>query len=203
MKYPSAWAETISGIVVDYTGATETVILLEDIAHALSMTCRFNGHCKVFYSVAEHSVNVAKLVNFAFTEKPHNKAPVVLAALLHDAHEAYVGDVITPMKKALGVSYTTLEYHFNRMIGLTFGVALNDLHPIVKQADLAMLEAERRYYLSPSVHDWGLDFSSIPTPIRREAADIINRNLLNVRPTPGEAKASFISTFGATVDMGR
>jgi uncharacterized protein len=199
MKYPSAWAETISGIVVDYTGATETVILLEDIAHALSMTCRFNGHCKVFYSVAEHSVNVAKLVDAEFTDE--GRSTVMLAALLHDAHEAYVGDVITPMKKSLGVSYTTLEYHFNRMIGITFGVELNDLHPIVKQADIAMLEAERRHYLSPSVHDWGIDYSVCPGSMRRQANHMVERSLMEGRPS--EAKAAFIAAFGDIVNMDR
>src|SRR4051812_44303587 len=64
---------------------------IEDIAHALSNQCRFSGHCQRFYSVAEHSLRVAELVT------PQHK----LWALLHDASEAYLVDLPTPIKRTL------------------------------------------------------------------------------------------------------
>ncbi|MEM4379972.1 MAG: hypothetical protein QXL01_04720, partial [Thermoplasmatales archaeon] len=83
------WIETYSGKKFDYLAQSELDI--EDIAHALSNLCRFNGHTRVFYSVAEHSVNVSSMV------PPELK----IAALLHDAAEAYIGDVPSPLKQLI------------------------------------------------------------------------------------------------------
>lgn len=79
---------TYTGKLVNPFELKEDDICIEDIAHSLSMLCRFNGHCKSFYSVARHSVYVSKLVS------PEN----AMCALLHDASEAYFGDIITPVK---------------------------------------------------------------------------------------------------------
>ena len=69
-------------------------VFIEDIAHALSLVCRFGGHCGQFYSVAQHSCVVASII-----EANGGSEAAVLRGLLHDAAEAYIGDLIRPIKK--------------------------------------------------------------------------------------------------------
>lgn len=112
---------------------------IEDVAHALSNMCRWNGHCQFFYSVAEHSIRVSELVG-------------TLQALLHDAPEAYLADVPRPVKPYL-VGYYDFENELWRVIAKKFGVA-TVLSPSVKAADVALLHAERRDLLNPSLRPW-------------------------------------------------
>lgn len=107
-------------------------ITLEDIAHALSLQGRFNGHTRVFYSIAQHSVYVASLV------PPEDQ----LHALLHDGPEAYLGDVVKPLKNGLK-RYQELEEVIEKMVYERFG--LNPvMPPSVKKADLRILYTEAR-----------------------------------------------------------
>lgn len=82
------WMQTYTGRKFTPLNPSPADIDIVDIAHALSMTCRFGGHCKQFYSVAQHSVLMAEKA------APQDK----LRALLHDAAEAYIGDLIRPIK---------------------------------------------------------------------------------------------------------
>lgn len=82
--------KTYSGLYMDPLNPSSRDIEIEDIAHALAMKCRFSGHTQVFYSVAEHSVLVSRIVD----------KDVALWALLHDAAEAYLADVASPIKEA-------------------------------------------------------------------------------------------------------
>jgi hypothetical protein len=82
-----------------------------DIAHALSQMCRFNGHTKFFYSVAQHSINVARFCD----EK------LALTGLLHDAAEAYIADIARPIKRQLK-EYKIIEEHIERAIADKFGL---------------------------------------------------------------------------------
>lgn len=83
-----SWIQTFTGKKVFPLAMTTDMVDIKDIAHALSLKCRFTGHCRTFYSVAEHSMRVAELV------RPELK----LAALLHDAAEAYLPDFARPIK---------------------------------------------------------------------------------------------------------
>jgi hypothetical protein len=120
-------------------------IYIEDIAAALSKLCRYGGHCKHFYSVAEHSVLMAQ-------EAPDG---LKLSALLHDASEAYLSDVIRPIKAHLG-GYPTFEARVAIAIGGRFGVKLNPIPDEVKRLDNAILADERDQAMLPPPSDWGL-----------------------------------------------
>jgi len=95
------WVETVSGRRVSLVEPDPESISIEDIAHHLSKLCRFAGASRTFYSVAEHSLRVSAEFN-SYT------CPVMARALkvwglLHDAHEAYLGDIIRPVKQLAGV----------------------------------------------------------------------------------------------------
>ena len=90
----STWLQTRSGRPFDYEQPKPDQIDIRDIAHALGQLCRFAGHCSRFYSVAEHSVHVAMLLR-------QGGDPLARWGLLHDAHEAYVVDIPSPLKRLL------------------------------------------------------------------------------------------------------
>lgn len=131
---------TRTGQVVSLTHPTPAIIDPSDIAHALSNLCRYTGHTKSFYSVAHHTLLVASLV-------PASLRP---QAILHDAAEAYLGDMSTPLK-ALLPDYRVLESRFQRAIGKRFGVSMA-ANKFVKRADLLALWAES-YRLMPETFE--------------------------------------------------
>lgn len=135
--------QTFTGKAIDLVNFTEDDVRLPDIAHALSMINRFTGHTRFPYSVAQHSVMVSRIV-----EERH-----ALWGLLHDASEAYLGDVSTPLKMMLP-SYRELEDHVQRTIATKFGLRWPMPHEI-KEADLRALMSEKRD-LIPGGHDWGI-----------------------------------------------
>ena len=94
----------------------ENEILIEDIAHALSLMCRGNGHVKHFYSVAQHSIFCAKEAALRGYSKK-----VQLGCLLHDASEAYISDITRPVKKLLP-SYLEMEDRLQSLIEKTLGL---------------------------------------------------------------------------------
>lgn len=109
-------------------------ICIEDIAHALSNMCRFNGHCKEFYSVAQHSVIVSEIV-------PEDLA---LDGLLHDAAETYVGDIIRPVKNNF---LDWWEKTYEEPVWLWIANKFELIAPMpsaVKRADLIALAIEKR-----------------------------------------------------------
>ena len=88
---PSFWIQTFTGKKFDPVEANADLIDIRDIAHSLSLQCRFNGHCRTFYSVAEHCVRVSKIL----------AGSNALWGLLHDSAEAYVSDLPRPVKARL------------------------------------------------------------------------------------------------------
>jgi hypothetical protein len=103
---------------------------LLDIARALAMTCRYRGHCREFYSVAEHSVLVSRAV----------PAADALAGLLHDAPEAYLGDMASPIKRYMP-EYRAIEDLNAQVIAQRFGLATIE-PPSVKDADTRIIADE-------------------------------------------------------------
>lgn len=169
-----AWAaavgniETASGQRYDFENPRPETILLEDIAHALSNVCRFAGHIRRFNSVAEHSVLVSRIVESypldefgAVPGKAKNrKRHFVLAALLHDAHEAYIWDAPSPVKPLLGDTFKRLGRIADEAIAAKFlkeGYSADTFkHAAIKKADRIALVVEGRALLpvGPTDDEW-------------------------------------------------
>lgn len=165
------WLQTQSGVAYWPLSPRAEDVRIEDIAHALSNLCRFGGHCRRFYSVAEHSVLVSLVV-------PPEHA---MQALLHDATEAYMVDVPRPLKKFLS-NYEDIEDRNWRVIAEHFGVPY-DMHPSVKHADNTVLLAEKEELLGPPPHPWEWAKDLRPAPVYINCF------------TPEEARRSFLRRY--------
>jgi len=119
-------------------------ICIEDIAHSLARVCRFGGHSRHFYSVAQHSVIVAR----------NCPREARMTGLLHDATEAYCGDMVRPLKMMLP-EYRRVEDRIWRKVCLAFNLNF-EMPPIVKDLDNRVLLTERRDICMPSNHEWAL-----------------------------------------------
>jgi hypothetical protein len=137
-----SWILTHSGRQFDLARPTAAMISPHDIAHALANLCRFNGHTRTHYSVAQHSLLVASLV----------PAKHQLVALLHDATEAYVGDMTRPLK-ALLPSYRVAEETVWKAVCDRFNID-PVLPECVVRADLVALATERRDLMPHHPGDW-------------------------------------------------
>lgn len=132
-----------------------TNVRIEDIAHSLSLQCRFGGHCSDFYSIAEHSVFVSHIV-------PPEDA---FEALFHDSGEAYVTDVPTPIKK-MCPDFMAIEDKFYAKICRKFSIP-TEMSLSVKLADRIALYNEARYLTKIPLHllcDNNFEHSSLARP---------------------------------------
>jgi 5'-deoxynucleotidase YfbR-like HD superfamily hydrolase len=121
MKQPRAWQKMLSGRRLDLLDPTPVDIEIEDIAHGLSFVARWNGQTlgDYAYSVAEHSLLVERLFSRI---NPKVSAKWKLAALLHDAPEYVIGDMISPVKAAVGPGYDELDKRLTAAIQIRFGL---------------------------------------------------------------------------------
>lgn len=110
-------------------------ICIEDIAHSLSLQCRYTGHCRRHFSTAQHSVYVAEVVM-------QTDPALGLTALLHDASEAYFADVAGPVKKVIP-RLVRIEKRLERVIAKKFGLKF-PFPPVIKTADTVLLITEQR-----------------------------------------------------------
>ncbi len=137
------WILTNAGEPFDLLSPKASAVRIEDIAHHLSLLCRFTGACRTHYAVAQHCVHVASLV----------PGKMALAALLHDAHEAYIGDFSSPLKTAMRAREfepSQLSTPVDLAIGEAFGVDLVHQPEEIRFADLKMLATEMRDLLPHS-----------------------------------------------------
>jgi len=126
---------TRSGKQVRFLLPTADMICLEDIITGLSNVCRWGGQIESHFSVAQHTLLVWYLT-------PEELKPV---ALMHDAAEAYLGDVTKPLKNLLGSAYSGIESEFNSLIFNKYGLDINDL-PLIKQYDQQANAIEHDYF---------------------------------------------------------
>ena len=138
------WMQTFSGRRYHPADPHYGDFDIEDIAQGLSNCCRYAGQCNRFYSVAEHSVLVSRVV-------PPEHA---LQGLLHDATEAYLGDVTRPLKRGLA-AYREIEERTFIEIARCFGLDY-ELDASVKYADNAVLLAERAVLFDHDVGNWSI-----------------------------------------------
>lgn len=172
-------AETFTGKQIDFLNPVPEAIDIVDIAHALSLLCRFAGHSKYFYSVAEHSVRVADLLE-------QSRPGLQLHALLHDAHEAYVQDVTTPLKNLLGQPYEEVAGRLDDCIAKRFDLDIlsEPSRASIRQADYQMLSIESASLMNSRGEWWDWP-NGRPEPL-----------YAIVSPwQPHEAKRRFLSKF--------
>lgn len=166
---------TASGKQFDLESPTVDMVDINDIAAALSKICRFTGHTQKFYSVAQHSTLAVHLVNAAGLHE------FALEALLHDAAEAYVGDVSTPLKRVLGDAYHRVEHRVDAVIRRRFGLP-PVMSPAVKHADIQCLGVERARLMPADSVVWpALQGVQVPhVPIYPLFPDAARDNFLTV-----------------------
>lgn len=140
--------QTRSGKAFNLLDPDPRMVDLEDIAHALGKITRFNGHCAHFYSVAEHSVLGARYLATGYGRATQR------AFLMHDAAEAYIGDICRPLKKLLGSAIDDIESKVQWAIEQRFGIEVVPLLDI-KRIDNIMLMLEAEYLCAtPRVGTW-------------------------------------------------
>lgn len=156
---------------------------IRDIAHALSQLCRYNGHTAAFYSVAQHSVVVSHLAD------AHP-----LWGLLHDAAEAYVGDMTAPWKRcsAMGPLYRQAERRFQRVICDRFDLSQRE-PPDVRDADMRIWHREKELFLLGDT-EWAAVQDIPPDPRAR--------HLLVCAWGPAEAEERFLARFAEVYEGG-
>jgi 5'-deoxynucleotidase YfbR-like HD superfamily hydrolase len=157
MKQPRAWQRMLSGRRLDLLDPTPVDIEIEDIAHGLAFVARWNGQTRgdYAYSVAEHSLLVEQIFSH---QNPGAPVKWQLAALLHDAPEYVIGDMISPVKAAVGPGYGALDDRLTAAIHLRFGLPAQiptTIKKQIKRADKlsAWLEAIQIAGFTPSEAD--------------------------------------------------
>lgn len=206
------WIQTFTGKAYYPMDPRPEDVCPEDIAHHLALENRFTGATRWPLSVAEHSVCVMACVAVAAAKRrehtAHPKAEemdraLTLAALLHDAAEAYLRDVVRPLKSQPEFAfYNALEARNSRAISDAFGNYRAALSPscrdLIKRADHAALVAEKEAFMADEPQSWGIPpadpellataarFYADRAPLGWEAAELLFLQMLG--PLLGEAK---------------
>lgn len=175
------WIQTYTGKKIDIERPSSKLIDIRDIAHGLSLQCRFAGQCRTFYSIAQHSIYAYQLCK----DQPFD---IRMWALLHDAAEAYISDVSTPVKKLLE-SYDYYEIKLLLKISDRFGLS-KEIPNYVKKVDKVLLMTEARDLMGVNNGDWG---SNMPKPL----------DSLKIEPLPWEVcEARFLDIFEGEFQSG-
>jgi hypothetical protein len=147
-----------AGHYVDLADPQPETIDIISIATALGRICRFGGHCPQFYSVAEHCVHAYELAR-----ADGLPTEALKAILLHDAAEAYIGDMVRPLKITMPQWYLDLESRFERAIAIRFDVNFERYASAIKCYDRLMLKAEKTTMWPDDETEWN-GFGGITMP---------------------------------------
>lgn len=190
--------ETLDCRFVDPLAIKVEDIVIGDVAHALSMQCRFNGYTSRHYSVAEHSINVAYAVSkWLSTQTEHaytdaEQQSIIRQALLHDATEAYLLDLPKPVKNSMPI-YRQIEDAAWVVIAERFKVAV-PLHPQIKIADVRMRVTEKVHLLSNKgldLPEWKYIAESFPAYGPEDGL----RFVFEIQRDPMEVKENFLNLY--------
>jgi 5'-deoxynucleotidase YfbR-like HD superfamily hydrolase len=173
-----SWIQTYSGLKFYPFNPYPDAIVIQDIAHSLSMQCRFSGHCKKFYSVAQHSVLVSYVCD----------SIDALWGLLHDASETYLSDIPRPLKRSGKMdNYIEFENEMQKSICTRFGLSIIE-PPSVKKADTILLATEARDLMSPLHSDWQQPVDPLPFKIEplppQEAKNLFMKRFFELKNCP-------------------
>ena len=174
------WIQTFTGRKFFPLAARVEDVDVRDIAHALSLKCRFGGHCGTFYSVAEHSVRVS----WEMEQRGRREA---MWGLMHDAAEAYLADIGGPIKKHFyvhdGGGVETFELAEERLLGvIAQALGFERIqYAVVREADAVLLVTEARDLLGPPPENW--EMPQVPLEGRIEPWG------------PAEAEKAFLQRF--------
>ncbi len=171
------WIQTYTGKKFDLVRPDSDLVDIDDIAHALSNVCRFGGHVRSFYSVAQHSIHVAEHLTDMDPQ-------IQMQGLMHDAAEAYVGDMVRPLKRTMPM-FIGVEERIWFAICERFNFT-DEMHSRVKTADNMMLFTEARDLMTVNrLNEWATDL---------EPSTVVKK----VIPWgPGVARARFLAAFYA------
>ncbi|WP_272002781.1 HD family hydrolase [Roseovarius sp. ZX-A-9] len=194
MPQPRAWQKMLSGRRLDLLDPTPVDIEIEDIAHGLSFVARWNGQTlgDYAYSVAEHSLLVEDL--FARLT-PRAPAKWRLAALLHDAPEYVIGDMISPVKAAVGPSYGELDARLTAAIHIRFGLPATLPATVKKQ----IKKADKISAWMEATQIAGFDESEANRFFGRPDPALIQGLSLLLRP-PLETRAAYTARTAALLE---
>lgn len=174
----SDWMQTHSGRRVYPLELEPDMICLADIAASLAKQCRFSGHCRQFYSVAEHSIRMTQVF-------PQN-APLQRWALMHDAAEAYLSDVTRPIKRRVHVvvrdavrTFSDVEHEILDMIATRYGLQQPMPKAEIEYGDMVMLATERRDLLHSTEDSWCCDgHEPLPQKIEPRGPEVAEADFL-------------------------
>lgn len=164
------WMQTFTGKAVYPLSLRPADIDIRDIAHSLSMQCRYAGHSQRFYSVAEHSVHVARFC------RQYGTGPA-LEGLLHDATEAYLVDVPRPVKPFL-TGYKQAERRASHAVAQRFNLDMAGHPSIVHETDNRIMHDERAALMTPCSRDWSLTGQPLGVTIECWSPDRAEREFL-------------------------
>lgn len=190
MKPPRAWQRMLSGRRLDLLDPTPMDIEIEDIAHGLAFVARWNGQTRgdFAYSVAEHSL----LVEEIFTRQTSSEPKWQLAALLHDAPEYVIGDMISPVKSAIGASYGELDQRLTAAVHLRFGLPAI-LPVLIKKA---IKSADKISAWLEAVQIAGFSEAEANKLFGRPDSVLLRGLEIRLRP-PAEVRADYVARHGA------
>jgi hypothetical protein len=178
------WTQTFSGRRFWPLDPRPDDVAIEDIAHALSLLCRYGGHCLRFYAVAEHSVLLARWYLEHGDGSAWERRILALWLLLHDGSEAYLSDMVRPLKRHMP-EYRQAEADVQCAVYVRFGLIPFTEPAEVKALDNRILMDERAQVMRPTGDQWHFGGATEPLGVTLQFW------------SPEQAEREFLATFAA------